>query len=78
MDKLTENDLLNISGGALTPAAEGWVSRNKSEIVNRAPSYLKGMVDVAIDYVKGDSTTYDIPDLQALLLGYGVDTYDLS
>ncbi len=78
MAKLTDSELSNITGGVLTPEAQDWVNRNLDEITRRAPAFLRGFVDTAMDFVSNDAKVYSVDDLKTLLQGYNVNAWDLD
>ena len=78
MAKLTDSELSNITGGILTPEAQDWVNRNLDEITNRAPTFLRGYVGTAMDFVSNDTKVYGVNDLKTLLQGYNVNAWDLN
>ena len=76
--ELNDLDLKSIAGGVLTPEAEDWVTRNRDAVVKRAPALLRGFVEPALNFVRNDSTEYDVEALKELLKGYGIDASDLN
>ena len=75
--ELNDNELDQIIGGVLPPEAESWVSRNKSEVINRAGA-LGSLANFALNLVRSDSTVYDVPALKAAISSYGIDVSDLN
>ena len=75
--ELNDNELDQIIGGVLTPEAESWVSRNKSEVIKRAGA-LGSLANLALNFVRNDSAVYDVPALKAAISSYGIDVSDLN
>ena len=75
--ELNDSELDQVIGGVLTPEAEAWVSRNRSEVIKRAGA-LGSLANLALNFVRNDSAVYDVPALKAAIKSYGIDVSDLN